>query len=167
MGAGPAEGCTGVRRAARCLARARPAGFDEPVVRRRVHAESHGGRGRSPAGDAVRGTWRLLRGRLPRRSSVGDSAAGDRAIPSELGAHAGWIKAVVRDLTANRGKSLVIAGDTQPAEVHALAHLINHALGNIGKTVELFPASRRGPGRPDRLACASWPGISRPARSRR
>ena len=53
---------------------------------------------------------------------------------------------MARDLNANRGKSLVIAGDTQPAEVHALAHLINHSLGNTGKTVEFFPRADAGPG---------------------
>ena len=45
----------------------------------------------------------------------------------------------------HRGPSLVIAGETQPAEVHALAHLINHALGNVGKTVEFIPRVDAGP----------------------
>ena len=77
---------------------------------------------------------------------TGDSAGpADAAIPAGISAHASWIKALVRDLTANRGKSLVIAGDTQPAEVHALAHLINHSLGNIGKTVEFLPRADAGP----------------------
>jgi molybdopterin-containing oxidoreductase family iron-sulfur binding subunit len=40
-----------------------------------------------------------------------------------------------RDLTNNRGSSLVVAGDHQPATVHALAHAINAKLGNVGKTV--------------------------------
>jgi MoCo/4Fe-4S cofactor protein with predicted Tat translocation signal len=47
----------------------------------------------------------------------------------------GWIAALVKDLQANRGKSLVIAGDGQPPAVHALAHAINAALGNAGSTL--------------------------------
>jgi MoCo/4Fe-4S cofactor protein with predicted Tat translocation signal len=43
--------------------------------------------------------------------------------------------AVVQDLKAHRGTSIVIAGDSQPAYVHALACALNHALGNVGKTV--------------------------------
>jgi MoCo/4Fe-4S cofactor protein with predicted Tat translocation signal len=46
-----------------------------------------------------------------------------------------WISAVARDLIAHRGRSLVIAGDGQPAPVHALAHAMNQALGNVGKTL--------------------------------
>jgi len=48
---------------------------------------------------------------------------------------AGWIPALARDLQKHSGSSLVIAGDQQPPVVHALAHAMNHALGNIGKTV--------------------------------
>jgi molybdopterin-containing oxidoreductase family iron-sulfur binding subunit len=66
-------------------------------------------------------------------------------IPGELQAHSGWIDALLRDLVSNRGKSLVIAGETQPAQVHVLAHLMNQALGNIGKTVEFFPRADAGP----------------------
>ena len=40
-----------------------------------------------------------------------------------------------KDLQAHRGTSLVIAGDGQPPAVHALAHAMNQALGNVGKTV--------------------------------
>jgi MoCo/4Fe-4S cofactor protein with predicted Tat translocation signal len=50
-------------------------------------------------------------------------------------AHAQWINAVARDLQANQGKSIVIVGEEQPAAVHALAHAMNEALGNVGKTV--------------------------------
>jgi len=46
-----------------------------------------------------------------------------------------FIDAVAKDLAAHRGRSLVVAGDAQPAEVHALAHAMNQALGNVGQTV--------------------------------
>jgi molybdopterin-containing oxidoreductase family iron-sulfur binding subunit len=46
-----------------------------------------------------------------------------------------WVSAVAKDLQAHRGRSLVVAGDYQPASVHALAHAMNQALGNIGATV--------------------------------
>src|SRR6202043_2757519 len=45
-----------------------------------------------------------------------------------------WL-AVARDLERHRGLSLVIGGENQPPIVHALAHLMNAALGNVGKTV--------------------------------
>jgi MoCo/4Fe-4S cofactor protein with predicted Tat translocation signal len=40
-----------------------------------------------------------------------------------------------RDLQGHHASSAVIAGDHQPAVVHALAHELNQALGNVGKTV--------------------------------
>lgn len=46
-----------------------------------------------------------------------------------------WLNPLVKDLTAHRGKSAVVAGDWQPAEVHATVHQINAALGNFGGTV--------------------------------
>ena len=54
------------------------------------------------------------------------AAAGDRA---------NWVSAVAADLQAHAGASLVIPGDQQTPAVHALAHDINRALGNVGKTV--------------------------------
>ena len=45
------------------------------------------------------------------------------------------VRAVVKDLEAHRGASIVIAGEHQPPQVHAFAHAINQALGNAGKTV--------------------------------
>jgi len=41
-----------------------------------------------------------------------------------------WIKEVARDLVAFKGKSLIVVGDRQPAIVHALAVLLNQALGS-------------------------------------
>ncbi len=47
----------------------------------------------------------------------------------------GFVGAAVKDLLAARGKSVVAVGSRQPGAVHAVAHAINHALGNIGATV--------------------------------
>jgi len=46
-----------------------------------------------------------------------------------------WLGPLARDLQAHKGASIVIPGDQQPAIIHALAHAINNALGNVGKTV--------------------------------
>ena len=43
--------------------------------------------------------------------------------------------AMVEDLKGAEGKSAVICGENQPAEVHAAVHRINDMLGNNGKTV--------------------------------
>jgi MoCo/4Fe-4S cofactor protein with predicted Tat translocation signal len=58
----------------------------------------------------------------------------DPPVPSE------WIDALVDDLqdyrlSSDPGASLVIAGENQPPIVHALAHAMNDALGNVGTTV--------------------------------
>ncbi|MBZ5694034.1 MAG: TAT-variant-translocated molybdopterin oxidoreductase [Acidobacteriia bacterium] len=83
--------------------------------------------------------------RLPLRSADIDdlarqlAAAVGVAVPPSANASAKipatWVSAVGRDLAAHRGSSLVIAGEQQSAFVHALAHAINAALGNVGKTV--------------------------------
>ena len=64
---------------------------------------------------------------LAARMGVADSAP-------ETG-HGKWITALTDDLRQHRGSSLVIAGETQPPAVHALAHALNEALGNHGNTV--------------------------------
>src|SRR6266699_4431939 len=46
-----------------------------------------------------------------------------------------FLLAAGKDLQNRRGSSVVIAGDHQPPAVHALAHAINQALGNVGRTV--------------------------------
>src|SRR4029453_2058781 len=50
-----------------------------------------------------------------------------------------WIEAVVRDLKANHGASVVIAGETQSPEVHAIVSQMNAALGNDGVTISPVP----------------------------
>jgi molybdopterin-containing oxidoreductase family iron-sulfur binding subunit len=47
-----------------------------------------------------------------------------------------FLDAVAKDLVKNTGKSLVVAGPSQPAAVHALAHRLNAVLGNVGSTLE-------------------------------
>ncbi|HEY1404061.1 MAG TPA: TAT-variant-translocated molybdopterin oxidoreductase, partial [Pyrinomonadaceae bacterium] len=49
--------------------------------------------------------------------------------------HAQHLFAIAKDLQANRGRSVVVAGDHQTPAVHALAHAMNQALGNVGQTV--------------------------------
>jgi molybdopterin-containing oxidoreductase family iron-sulfur binding subunit len=84
--------------------------------------------------------------RLPVRSSDVESFA--RALAGRLNAQfqaiagdpppgvpAGWLDALVGDLQRHRGTSLILAGESQPPFVHALAHALNHFLGNTGKTV--------------------------------
>src|SRR5688500_11991353 len=56
-----------------------------------------------------------------------------------------WVAALGKDLQAQRGTSLVIAGEYQPAAVHALAHAMNQALGNIGATVTYAAAIEASP----------------------
>src|SRR5262249_45729613 len=56
--------------------------------------------------------------------------AGTASAPADA-----FASAVAEDLKAHRGSSLVVAGESQVPSVHALAHVINASLGNIGKTV--------------------------------
>jgi molybdopterin-containing oxidoreductase family iron-sulfur binding subunit len=46
-----------------------------------------------------------------------------------------WLPLLLEDIESHRGRSIVIAGETQPPEVHALVHVMNDRLGNVGKTV--------------------------------
>ena len=46
-----------------------------------------------------------------------------------------WIEPLAADLQTAGGASLVIAGESQPAAVHAIAHAINQALGAVGNTL--------------------------------
>ncbi len=54
---------------------------------------------------------------------------------SQSSSHSKWVQAAGRDLIAHKGSSLVIPGEHQSPNVHALAHAINLALGNVGKAV--------------------------------
>ena len=74
------------------------------------------------------------------------AALAARLVPPEAGAasQAGagvpgvdprWIDALAKDLLANRGKGLIVAGERQPAAVHAAVCALNTYLGNTGRTV--------------------------------
>jgi Fe-S-cluster-containing dehydrogenase component len=82
----------------------------------------------------------LLAREIARQVGVRDSSpAEERTAVDRLAPHSRWITSLAHDLAAARGRSLVIAGETQPPQVHALAQLMNHALENVGKTIELLP----------------------------
>jgi MoCo/4Fe-4S cofactor protein with predicted Tat translocation signal len=80
--------------------------------------------------------------RMPLRSSDVDLFA--RALAAKLGIGSGavlsgdaekWVEVIAKDLQAQRGASIVVAGEYQSAAVHALAHAMNATLGNVGKTL--------------------------------
>jgi molybdopterin-containing oxidoreductase family iron-sulfur binding subunit len=74
----------------------------------------------------------------------GGAVSGLQAFEKLAGAEAKWVAQCAKDLLANRGQSLVVAGYRQPEAVHLLAHALNDALGNLGKTVSLLPAEDAG-----------------------
>lgn len=95
---------------------------------------------------AVETTMTLAGAKADHRLAVKPSQLGEiaKAIAAALGVsgatstykeNAAWISALAKDLNAHKGKSIVIAGDHQPPMVHALAHAMNSALGNVGTTV--------------------------------
>ena len=56
-----------------------------------------------------------------------------------------YISAITEDLLQNRGQSIVIAGENQPPQVHALAHLLNDFLGNVGKAIAFTESAVANP----------------------
>ncbi len=66
---------------------------------------------------------------------IGAPVGLDGGQPVQADIPAKWLEAAADDLLARRGRSLVLAGEAQPPELHALAHAMNHVLGNVGKTV--------------------------------
>ncbi len=65
-------------------------------------------------------------------SAVSGAAVSGNAAPD---ARYPWVAACAKDLKAHAGRALVIPGEHAPAEVHALAHLLNEALSSFGVTV--------------------------------
>lgn len=79
---------------------------------------------------------------MPEIAKAIASAVGVSGASSNYSENAKWIEEMAKDLQANRGKSLVVAGENQPAIVHAIAFAINDALGNTGQTVEYIEPLR-------------------------
>src|SRR5262249_35718915 len=77
----------------------------------------------------VEGVARLLAQKVGVQGVTGAAPPGDEGRD--------WVEALAKDLNdpTNRGKSVVLAGDGQPAAVHALAYAINAELKNVGETV--------------------------------
>ncbi len=94
----------------------------------------------------IEGFARQLSGSLGAGS--GSSPSPGSRVPSPEPANADaakWVAALAKDLQAHRGTSLVVAGDYQPAAVHAAAHAMNQALGNVGATVTYGAAIEAAP----------------------
>ncbi len=68
---------------------------------------------------------------------VGVAAAGGDGLTGEAAA---FVATVIEELKDYRGTSIVIPGDYATPAVHALAHAMNQALGNVGTTVSYIPA---------------------------
>ena len=77
----------------------------------------------------------------PASQALATAIAGANTTGAEI--DRAFLEACAKDLldAANRGKSLIVAGPTQPAIVHALAAALNGALGNIGASVRYTPMS--------------------------
>jgi molybdopterin-containing oxidoreductase family iron-sulfur binding subunit len=74
---------------------------------------------------------------LAARLALPEAAAAIQA-PPVPNVDARWIDALAKDLLANRGTGLIVAGARQPAAVHAAVCALNTYLGNTGKTVTYF-----------------------------
>ena len=77
-------------------------------------------------------------------ASLGIDAGTNATVPASVDAE--LVNALVADLRALPGRSLVVASQYLPAEAQALVHAMNDVLGNVGATVEyLAPAEAVAP----------------------
>ncbi len=75
---------------------------------------------------------------LAARLAPSEAGAASQAGAAVTGVDPRWIDALAKDLLANRGKGLIVAGERQPAAVHAAVCALNTSLGNTGQTVSYF-----------------------------
>ena len=125
----------------------------EPALRRREHADAHrarapiiGCRCRPSEIDDVARRLAAAVGALPARATPAP-----RASPP---APRSGSTPIAKDLQAHRGASLVIAGDGQPAAVHALAHAHERGARQRRPDRRLHRPGRGRAGRSGRSRCA-------------
>jgi molybdopterin-containing oxidoreductase family iron-sulfur binding subunit len=87
----------------------------------------------TPTGAAADHHWAVRPSELLKVTSTIASGAGLRNDVGTVSLKG--LDAVAKDLQEHKGASIVIAGREAPPQVHALAHAMNNALGNVGKTV--------------------------------
>ena len=75
---------------------------------------------------------------LAARLAAPAAGAGSPTGAGVAGVDPRWIDALAKDLLANRGKGLIVAGERQPAAVHAAVCALNTSLGNTGTTVSYY-----------------------------
>ena len=71
-------------------------------------------------------------------ATLGAPGASSQAGVDVSGIDRRWIDAVAKDLLANRGTGLIVAGERQPPGVHAAVCALNAHLGNTGQTVSYY-----------------------------
>jgi Fe-S-cluster-containing dehydrogenase component len=92
---------------------------------------------RLPASDVERYAYALAAELSKNGVSLGDVVPGLSKLANADGIPPKWLAPVARDLAdaKNHGHAFVVVGERQPATVHALAHVINAALGAVGSTI--------------------------------
>lgn len=83
---------------------------------------------------------RMRSGEIPAFAQAMAARLGVGEPPDGGGAGDAFLEALVRDMQAAGPRAAVIAGETQPPEVHALAAAMNEALGAAGATVSYLAA---------------------------
>ncbi|QDU35053.1 Tetrathionate reductase subunit B precursor [Poriferisphaera corsica] len=81
-------------------------------------------------------------------AEVGRIVTGQRVVEAEgfelTAEERDFAEKLAADLMAHQGESLVVVGESQPAELHALAAVINDVIGNRGKTVSYIEEVEEG-----------------------
>ena len=76
-----------------------------------------------------------IAGFLGSLARVIDGATADAKVDTGLSYRDRLMAAMAQDFVDNPGAGVIIVGENQPAEVHAMAHYLNQKFGNAGKAV--------------------------------